>query len=68
MSLLLQRHPVSTVVPLTLATPVISVVAASLWFGTKLTAPMIGGGVLVMIGIAIVTVRTARASERGSSR
>lgn len=63
MSILLQRHPVSTVVPLTLPTPVISVIAASYWFGTKLTPVMIAGGVVVLIGVAIVTLRTARAAE-----
>ncbi len=63
MSILLQRHPVSTVVPLTLPTPVISVIAASYWFGTKLTPVMIAGGVVVLTGVAIVTLRTARAAE-----
>ncbi len=63
MSYLIQRHPVSTVVPMTLATPVISVVAAAWWFGTKLTPLMIVGGLIVMAGIAIVTTRTANARE-----
>ncbi len=63
MSILLQRHPVSTVVPLTLPTPVISVIAASFWFGTRLTPVMIAGGVVVLMGVAIVTLRTARANE-----
>lgn len=63
MSILLQRHPVSTVVPLTLPTPVISVIAASYWFGTKMTPVMIAGGVVVLFGVAIVTLRTARAAE-----
>lgn len=63
MSLLLQRHPVSTVVPLTLLAPVIAVIAASLYFGTRLTLPMIVGGIFVMVGIAIVTIRTARVKE-----
>lgn len=63
MSILLQRHPVSTVVPLTLPTPVISVIAASYWFGTEMTPVMIAGGVVVLIGVAIVTLRTARAAE-----
>lgn len=63
MSLLLQKHPVSTVVPLTLLAPVIAVIAASLYFGTRLTLPMIVGGMLVMVGIAIVTIRTARVKE-----
>lgn len=63
MSILLQRHPVSTVVPLTLLAPVISVLAASLYFGTKLTLPMIAGGVMVMAGVAVVVIRTAQARE-----
>lgn len=63
MSLLLQRHPVSIVVPLTLPTPVISVVAASMWFGTALTPVMIAGGAIVLAGVAIVTLRTAQADE-----
>ena len=63
MSILLQRHPVSTVVPLTLLAPVIAIIASSAYFGTKLTPPMIAGGVIVMIGVAIVTIRTARVRE-----
>jgi O-acetylserine/cysteine efflux transporter len=50
-------------VPMTLATPVISVVAAAWWFGTKLTPVMVVGGLIVMAGIAIVTIRTANARE-----
>lgn len=67
MSVLLQRHPVSTVVPLTLVAPVIAVIAASLYFGTKLTPPMIAGGLIVMVGVAIVTIRTARVREAEES-
>lgn len=65
MSILLQRHPVSSVIPLTLVAPVIAVIASSFYFGTRLTAHMIIGGVIVMIGIAIVTTRTAKAKEAG---
>jgi O-acetylserine/cysteine efflux transporter len=63
MSLLLQRHPVSSVVPLTLLTPVISVIVAAYYFATPLTPIMIIGGLIVMVGVAIVTIRTARAKE-----
>jgi O-acetylserine/cysteine efflux transporter len=63
MSLLLQRHPVSSVVPLTLLTPVISVVVAAYYFKTPLTPIMIIGGLIVMAGVAIVTIRTAMAKE-----
>jgi O-acetylserine/cysteine efflux transporter len=60
---LLQRHPVSTVTPLTLAAPVVSVFAAAYWFGTPPTWPMLLGGAVAMLGVAIVTVRTAKAQE-----
>ena len=63
MSLLLQRHPVSSVVPLTLLTPVISVIVAAYYFKTPLTPIMIIGGLIVMAGVAIVTIRTAQAKE-----
>ena len=63
MSWLLQRHPVSSVVPLTLLSPVIAILCSSWWFQTALTPIIILGGVMVMIGIAIVTIRTARAHE-----
>jgi O-acetylserine/cysteine efflux transporter len=63
MSWLMQRHPVSVVVPLTLPTPVISVIASTLYFNTPLTPVMMLGGVIVLIGVGIVTIRTARARE-----
>lgn len=63
MSWLLQRHPVSTVIPLTLAAPVISVFTASWYFGTPVTMIMLTGGALAMLGVAVITIRTARAGE-----
>lgn len=57
---LLQRHPVTTVVPLTLAAPVVSVGAAAWWFGNPVGVAMVVGGVLALLGVAIVTIRTAR--------
>lgn len=61
MAWLLQRHPISTVLPLTLAAPVIAVCASSYFFGTVLTAPMIAGGLLTLTGVVIITLRSARA-------
>lgn len=63
MSWLLQRHPISTVTPLTLGAPVIGVVASSLFFATPLTPLMVIGGVIALAGVAIITIRTARAGE-----
>lgn len=65
MSYLLQRHPVSAVVPLTLAAPVISVLVSSLFFKIPLTPLMILGGIIALSGVAIVTIRTAKVKERG---
>ncbi len=67
MSVLLARHPLTTVIPLTLLTPVISVIAASIYFQMRMTPIMIVGGIIVMIGVAIVTIRTAQASEAGET-
>lgn len=63
MAWLLKRHPVSLVSPLTLLSPVFSVLISSLVFGTVLTPVMIGGGILCMAGVAIITWRTARRQE-----
>jgi O-acetylserine/cysteine efflux transporter len=60
MSILLQRHPVSTVTPLTLLTPVVAVMTSAAYFHKPLTPVMICGGILVMIGVAIVSIRTAK--------
>ena len=63
MSWLLQRHPVSSVTPLTLAAPVLSVAFASMFFRTPLTPLMILGGIVALTGVAIVTIRSARVGE-----
>jgi O-acetylserine/cysteine efflux transporter len=47
--------------------PVIAVVASSYYFGTAITPIMMIGGVIVMIGVAIVTIRTARVKDAESS-
>lgn len=59
MAWLLQRHPVSSVVPVTLGAPVIGVVASSIVFGKPITPIMVLGGIVALIGVAIVTIRTA---------
>lgn len=64
MSWLLQRHAVGVVAPLTLAAPVISVFTASWYFNSPVTAIMLIGGAMAMLGVAIVTIRTAQAAER----
>lgn len=56
MAWLLGRHPVSAVLPLTLASPVVSVAAAHLVFGTPVTGLMIVGGLVALAGVLIVTL------------
>jgi O-acetylserine/cysteine efflux transporter len=63
MSWLFQRYPVATVSPLTLPTPLLSVIIAVLVFGTPITTQMIVGGLLTLIGVAIITLRTAKARD-----
>ena len=64
MSWLFQRYPVSTVSPLTLPTPVLSVIVAVVAFGTPVTMQMVAGGILTLAGIAIITLRTAQARDK----
>jgi O-acetylserine/cysteine efflux transporter len=62
MSWLFQRYPVSTVSPLTLPTPLLSVIIAVIVLGTPITFQMIIGGILTLAGVAIITLRTAKES------
>lgn len=57
---LLQRYPISTIMPLMLAAPVMSTVFASLYFGTPITAVMIGGGTLALVGVTIIALSPDR--------
>jgi O-acetylserine/cysteine efflux transporter len=51
---LLRHHPVSVVMPLSLVTPVVSVLSAWLFFASPITLSMAVGGGMVLGGIAIV--------------
>jgi O-acetylserine/cysteine efflux transporter len=61
MTWLLQRYPISTISPMTLAAPLLSVVIATLWFETPMTTRMAIGGALTLLGVAIIVIRTAQA-------
>jgi O-acetylserine/cysteine efflux transporter len=60
MASLLQRHPVSLVVPLTLASPLIAVVASGFFYDIDVTVPMVIGGLMTLGGVAVITIRGAR--------
>ena len=66
MAWLLQRHDLSTVVPITLGAPVIGVVASAIVFGNPLTPVMVLGGAIALTGVAIVTIRTAARAEKAA--
>lgn len=68
MNWLLQRYPVAVVSPLTLPTPLISVVIAVIVFGNPVTAQMIIGGIVTLAGVAIITLRTAQAHDNHDGR
>ncbi|MGB3723502.1 MAG: DMT family transporter [Pacificimonas sp.] len=59
MSWLLQRYEVSTIVPLTLPTPLISAGVAVVAFDTPVSASLIVGALVSFVGVAIITFRTA---------
>ncbi|WP_246152693.1 DMT family transporter [Sphingomonas montanisoli] len=61
MAWLLGRHPLSAVMPLTLAAPVVSVAASHWMFGTPVTASMVIGGLMTLAGVVIVTMARRRA-------
>lgn len=61
MTWLFQRYPVSTVAPLTLPTPLLSVGVSVLAFDIALTWEMVAGGLVTLVGVAIITLRTAQA-------
>jgi O-acetylserine/cysteine efflux transporter len=60
MTWLFQRYPVAVVSPLTLPTPLISVAIAVAVYNTPITGQMLVGGALTLLGVAIITLRTAQ--------
>lgn len=62
MSWLLQRYPVTLITPFTLPTPLLAVIVATLVYGKPITPLMWAGGALTLLGVAIITLRTAKKS------
>jgi O-acetylserine/cysteine efflux transporter len=62
MAWLLQRYPVTLITPFTLPTPLLAVMFATLFYNTPVTPLMWLGGILTIVGVAIITLRTARKS------
>ncbi len=64
MSWLFQKHPVSVIAPLTLPTPLLTVVFGVILLDTPITPQLVAGGLVALVGVSIVTLRTARAQGR----
>jgi O-acetylserine/cysteine efflux transporter len=60
---LLQRHPVSTLTPYLLLTPVFAVILGLLFYGDRLGPRLLVGGALVLAGVLVVALR-ARVKSR----
>lgn len=54
---LLSRNPVATVASFVLLMPVVAILLSGLILGETLTPPLIWGGTLTIIGVAIITLR-----------
>jgi len=59
MAWLLQRHPITRVMPLTLGAPVVAVIGSAIAFDIVLTPIVILGAVLSIAGVTIIALRSA---------
>ncbi len=65
-TVLLRHHPVSVVMPLTLAVPVVAVIAAWLFLGAPITLSMVVGGVMVIGGVAAIMLFESARGRRNA--
>jgi len=63
---LVQRYPVTSVAPLTVLSPVFSVLFGITLLGDVMTPRIAIGGLLTLAGILIITVREHRLTDTGS--
>ncbi len=57
---LISRYPLSHVSPYTLFAPIVGISAGAFFFDDPLTAQIIGGSILTIIGVGIITLRRPR--------
>ncbi len=62
---MMRRFPVNQVMPFTLLVPVFGVLSGVVMLGDRLTRPMLIGGALTLVGVAIVLLRRPRVIEPG---
>jgi O-acetylserine/cysteine efflux transporter len=62
---LIRRYPVSSVAPVTVLTPLFSVLFSVLLLGDQLDARMVVGGLLTLAGVTVILVRERRSAAVG---
>jgi O-acetylserine/cysteine efflux transporter len=63
---LVQRYPVTSVAPLTVLSPVFSVIFGVTLLGDQLTPRILAGGSLTLLGVLIITLREKRLTDTGT--
>ncbi|MBV6416504.1 MAG: putative amino-acid metabolite efflux pump [Steroidobacteraceae bacterium] len=63
---LVQRYPVTSIAPLTVLSPVFSVVFGVLLLGDQLTPRIVLGGVCTLAGVLVITLREKQFVDTGS--
>jgi O-acetylserine/cysteine efflux transporter len=62
---LIRRYPVTSVAPLTVLSPLFSVLSGALLLGERLTARIVAGGLCTLVGVLIITLRERRIPDTG---
>ena len=63
---LIQRYPVSSVAPVTVLSPLFSVLFSITMLGTQVTPRLVVGGLLTLLGVLIVALREHKIVDTGS--
>jgi O-acetylserine/cysteine efflux transporter len=64
---LLKRHPVNQVAPFSLLVPVFGIISAVICLGETLTWQIATGGIITLIGVAIIVIRRPQVVAEGSA-
>jgi O-acetylserine/cysteine efflux transporter len=63
---LIRRYPVTSVAPITVLTPIFSVLFSVLLLGDVLDARMVVGGLLTLTGVTVIVIRERKAAVTGT--
>ena len=65
---LLQRYPIATLTPYSLLAPIFGVAFGVVLFSEPITLRFVIGGLVTLMGVAIINIRTAKKSSETNSR